>query len=170
MRRRELLNLVGGAGVMLAAGSRKALAAGAQTAASHSYTLVLWRKGQVGRRLEVRGRVVDAAQNPLRGAEVSVRHAGPDGDYTGEYEGVMHTNARGEYILRTALPGNYGRPGHIHVTASHPDAGHEFTEIVFRGDEMLDKEHQQFGIVLETVRLNGQEVLVGNFDIVLGAP
>ena len=42
--------------------------------------------------------------------------------------------------------------------------------MVFRGDEVLDKEHQQFGIVLETVRLNDQEVLVGNFDIILGKP
>ncbi|MFT5449734.1 MAG: protocatechuate 3,4-dioxygenase beta subunit [Gammaproteobacteria bacterium] len=170
MQRRDILSLVGGAGALFAAGSQVAFAASAQAGTSQPHTLVLWRKGQVGRRLEVRGRVVDAARKPLQGAEVSVRHAGPDGDYTGGYEGVMRTNARGEYILRTALPGNYGRPGHIHVTASHPSAGHEFTEIVFRGDEMLDKEHQQFGIVLETVRLNGQEVLVGDFDIVLGTP
>lgn len=91
MRRRDILNLLGGAGCMLAAGSQVALAAGAQAAASQSptlpptlaHTLVLWRKGQAGRRLEVRGRITDAAQKPLQGVEVSVRHAGPDGGLHG---------------------------------------------------------------------------------------
>ena len=170
MRRREVLIAVGGTGAMLAARSRAVLASNAATATAPSHTLVLWRDGQKGQRLEVRGRVVDAAHKPLQGAAVSVRHTDPDGNYTGEFEGVMNTNARGEYVLRTSMPGGYGRPGHIHVTVSHPSAGYEYTEIVFRGDKRLDDESQQFGIVLETVRLNDVEVLVGNFDIVLGKP
>ena len=97
-----------------------------------------------------------------------MRHSGTDGGYTGQYEGEMTTNARGEYILRTAMPGSYGRPLHIHVVVSHPSAGYEFTEMVFRGDKTLDDESQQHGIVLEAVRLNDVEVLVGSFDLVLG--
>jgi protocatechuate 3,4-dioxygenase beta subunit len=154
------------AAASLAVAANEALSGGEPSA----HILVLWRDGQTGQRLEVRGRVADAARKPLQDAVVSVRHAGPDGEYSGVYEGVMKTNARGEYVLRTALPGSYGRPGHIHVSVSHPSAGYEYTEIVFRGDVKLDEQDQKFGIVLETVRLNGIEVLVGNFDIVLGKP
>ena len=170
MQRRDVLLAVAGMGAMLATRSRAVLASEGATAGPPSHILVLWRDGQKGQRLEVRGRVADAAHKPLQGAEISVRHTDPDGNYSGGYEGVMNTNARGEYILRTSLPGGYGRPGHIHVTVSHPSGGYEFTEIVFRGDKRLDEESQKFGIVLETVRLNDVEVLVGNFDIVLGKP
>jgi len=167
MQRRDVLTATAGIGVALAAGS-KAVLAKALGGAPPSHILVLWRDGQKGQRLEVRGRVANAAHEPLQNAEVSIRHSDPNGNYTGEYEGVMVTNARGEYILRTAMPGSYVRPLHIHVTVSHPSAGYEYTEMVFRGDQNLDKESQQFGIILETVRLNDVEVLVGNFDIVLG--
>ena len=170
MQRRDALVAASGITMMLSVTSIAVLASRAVDGGASSHILVLWREGQKGRRLEVRGRVADAAHKPLQDAEVSVRHTDPDGEYTGTYEGVMRTNARGEYILRTAMPGGYGRPGHIHVTVSHPSGGYEYTEMVFRGDERLDNEHQKFGIVLETVRLNGVEVLVGNFDIVLGKP
>lgn len=170
MQRREALVAASGIAMMLGVTSIAVLASQAVDGGAASHILVLWREGQKGQRLEVRGRVADAAHKPLQDAEVSVRHTGPDGEYSGAYEGVMKTNARGEYILRTAMPGGYGRPGHIHVTVSHPGGGYEYTEMVFRGDERLDNEHQKFGIVLETVRLNGIEVLVGNFDIVLGKP
>ena len=168
MRRRGVFIAAVGMSVMLAARSRIALASEAAAGTTPAHILVLWRDGQRGQRLEVRGRVADAAHKPVQGALVSVRHSGVDGGYTGEYEGEMTTNSRGEYILRTALPGSYARARHIHVTVSHPSAGYEFTEMVFRGDKTLDKESQQHGIVLETVRLNDIEVLVGNFDIVLG--
>ena len=95
----------------------------------------------------------------------------PDGsgEYSPGYQGVIVTNARGEYVLRTALPGNYGRPRHIHISASHPDKGSIWTEIVFQGDPMLDERDREHAIALETVRIDGREHKVGTFDMVLGA-
>ena len=167
MKRRDVLIAAGGLGAVSMINAPRLWAATSTDSTISSPTLVLWREGQKGQRLEVRGRVADSLHKPIEGAQVGVRHCDLDGNYSGAYEGVMSTNKRGEYILRTAMPGTYGRPRHIHVTVSHPQSGYEYTEIVFRGDEMLDEESQKNGIVLETVRLNDTEVLVGNFDIVL---
>ena len=137
--------------------------------AKHHHTF--WCCGATGNKGNA-SKCVGGSRTPCtslcRAALVSVRQSGTDGGYTGQYEGEMTTNARGEYILRTAMPGSYGRPLHIHVVVSHPSAGYEFTEMVFRGDKTLDDESQQHGIVLEAVRLNDVEVLVGSFDLVLG--
>lgn len=139
----------------------------AQSSAQPDQILTLWRAGDPGERLEIRGRVRDAGGELVPGAEVRVRQADAGGEYTGAYEGSMLTDARGEYILRTVLPGNYGRPRHIHVFAQHPQAGHAYTEILFKGDPLLQDEQVEMAIALETVRLGGREHKVGTFDIAL---
>jgi protocatechuate 3,4-dioxygenase beta subunit len=129
--------------------------------------LMLWRAGDPGERLEIRGRVRDTGGELVAGAEVGVRHADAGGVYTGVYEGSMLTDARGEYILRTVVPGSYGRPRHIHVFAQHAQAGHAYTEILFKGDPLLQDEQVEMAIALETVRLDAREHKVGTFDFAL---
>jgi protocatechuate 3,4-dioxygenase beta subunit len=139
----------------------------ARSSAQRDQILTLWRAGDPGERLEIRGRVRDAGGELVPAAEVGVRHADAGGEYTGAYEGSMLTDARGEYILRTVVPGSYGRPRHIHVFAQHPQAGHAYTEILFKGDPLLQGGQVEMAIALETVRLGGREHKVGTFDIVL---
>ncbi len=154
---------------VLAAGLAFTPARAAQgPAADTPHMLTLWRDGDAGERLEIRGRVMDARGNPVEGAEVRVRQADGTGTYTAAYQGAMITNARGEYVLRTARPGNYGRPQHIHVSASHPGAGYAYTEILFKGDPLLSPEDVEHAIALETVRIGDREHKVGTFDITLG--
>jgi protocatechuate 3,4-dioxygenase beta subunit len=141
--------------------------AAAQSSTQPGQILMLWRAGDPGERLEIRGRVHDAGGELVPGAEVGVRHADAGGEYTGVYEGSMVTDARGEYVLRTVVPGNYGRPRHIHVFAQHPQAGHAYTEILFKGDPLLQDDQVEMAIALETVRLDGREHKVGTFDITL---
>ena len=153
--------------VVLAVAALCAHAALAQDPAAHVATF--WRDGDAGERLEIRGRVMTPDFEPVAGAEVRVRQADGSGEYSAGYQGAIVTNARGEYVLRTALPGNYGRPRHIHISASHPDKGSIWTEIVFQGDPMLDERDREHAIALETVRIDGREHKVGTFDMVLGA-
>ena len=97
-----------------------------------------------------------------------VRQADGSGEYTGAYQGVMITNERGEYVLRTAMPGNYGVPMHIHISAAHPEKGYLVTEIRFRGDPLLPESDRERAIAVETVRIGDREHKVGTFDMVLG--
>jgi len=141
----------------------------ARAADPEAHVATFWRDGDAGERLEIRGRVMTPDFQPVAGAEVHARQADGSGEYTVGYQGVMLTNARGEYVLRTALPGTYGRPRHIHISASHPDKGSIWTEIVFQGDPMLDERDREHAIALEAVRIDGREHKVGTFDMVLGA-
>jgi protocatechuate 3,4-dioxygenase beta subunit len=154
---------------MLVLGVVILLAAAARAADPPPHVATFWREGDAGERLEIRGRVLTPDFQPVTGAEVHVRQADGSGVYSAGYQGTMVTNERGEYVLRTAMPGNYGRPRHIHVSASHPDVGTVWTEIVFKGDPMLDERDREHAIALESVRVDGREHKVGTFDLVIGA-
>ncbi len=140
----------------------------ADASGATAHILTLWREGDAGERLEIRGRVMDARGELVEGAQVRIRQVDASGDYVASYQGEMVTNARGEYVLRSVVPGNYGRPKHIHVAASHPQAGYAYTEILFKGDPLLAPDDVEHAIALETVRIGGKEHKVGTFDIVLG--
>jgi protocatechuate 3,4-dioxygenase beta subunit len=144
------------------------IAASVRAADPPAHVATFWRDGDAGERLEIRGRVLTPDFQAVVGAEVHVRQADGSGVYTAAYQGMMITNERGEYVLRTALPGNYGRPRHIHISASHPEQGALWTEIVFKGDPMLDERDREHAIALETVRVDGREHKVGTFDMVIG--
>ena len=143
-----------------------ALAQGAQGAPGAAWRINLWREGEPGTPLEVRGRITDGAGGPVAGATVWVRNADDNGVY-GEHNGSMLTNERGEYLLRTVYPGSYGRPRHIHMSVDHPAHRTAITEVLFKGDPILGGEDPPNAIIVEEVRLAERRVLVGNFDVVL---
>lgn len=129
------------------------------------YVATVWSDGDAGERLEIRGIVTDASGRPVEGAVVSTRQADGSGEYTQKYRATMITNARGEYVLRTARPGNYGTAMHIHISAEHPTAGRAYTEIRFKGDPLLPGDDVEDAIALETVRIGDREHQVGTFHI-----
>ena len=140
---------------------------GSDSGSDPPYVATVWSDGDPGERLEIRGIVMDARGRPVEGARVNTRQADGGGTYTGSYQASMVTNSRGEYVLRTARPGNYGVPMHIHVSVTHPTAGYAYTEIRFKGDPLLPAEDMEDAIALETVRIGDREHKVGTFHITL---
>ena len=78
--------------------------------------------------LVVRGRVLGAGERPLAGVNVYAYHADEQGLYAtpGEpwrgpkYAAVLRTNAKGEYRIRTVVPGKYEGPPHVHFEVWGP--------------------------------------------------
>jgi len=143
-----------------------------------------------GDRLIVRGRVLGSdCRTPLAGALLDVWQADARGDYHGAVEqfrlrGRLHTDVTGGWELTTIRPGNYRlgdgmRPAHIHFIVSHSAHPPLVTQLYFRGDPYLgphdscgeacksDDPHRVIELVREEVM--GRELLVGRFDVVLGA-
>ena len=162
MKRRHLLALAGLAGLV---GSQAARAQQGSTAPSMA---TLWRPGDIGDRLELRGQIVDASGAPLQGASVTVWQADGSGVYTEQYRGRMITDADGTYVLRTVVPGNYGRARHIHMHVAHDSAGSTRTRVLFKGDPTLPPSMEPEAIVLDETGMGGERVFIGNFDVTLG--
>jgi len=85
-------------------------------------------KGEPGRPFVMEGRVIGAADHPLRDVLVYVYHADDRGDYTraGEKKprlsGMLRTNVLGGYRVRTVLPGMAEGIPHIHFELAAPGA------------------------------------------------
>jgi intradiol ring-cleaving dioxygenase-like protein len=127
-------------GVLLVAG-----VAGAQPCRDRTPTtwdIEVAPSGEPGERLIVTGRVVSAGEGkPLSGITVYVYHADAKGNYNlpgHEKEpprlcGILITNARGEYRIRTRMPGGYsGFAAHIHyeIWGPHVSRQHAFVNLV----------------------------------------
>ena len=128
-----------------------------------------WRAGDPGERLELRGQVLDPAGQPLPGATLVVWQADGSGVYTDNYRGTLVTDQDGAYVLRTALPGNYGAARHIHMAVSHEAHGTLNTRVLFKGDPALSAAMEEFAIVLDETSMGGERVWIGAFDITMGA-
>lgn len=162
--RRRLFSLFG-----LIAVAAPLAGARAQSASSPPSMATLWSPGDAGERLELRGQVVDAGGAPLSDASVTVWQADGTGVYTEPYRGRMITDSHGTYVLRTALPGSYGGPRHIHMHVAHDSAGTINTRVLFKGDPRLSAYMADEAIVLDETSMGGERVWIGNFDVVLGA-
>jgi protocatechuate 3,4-dioxygenase beta subunit len=99
-----------------------------------------------GERLVVAGTVLTPDCEPIAGAELDVWHADARGGYDLDgfyFRGVLRTDERGRYELRTIVPGRYlngdrYRPAHVHVKLRA--AGHRTltTQLYFAGDPYND--------------------------------
>ena len=142
-------------------------------------TADLWREGDRGERLALRGRVLDQAGRPVAGALVELWHADAAGGVDeSRYRAAQRTGAEGRFGIRTVLPGHIEmarynavfRARHIHIRVTHPDYPELVSLIFFRGDERLEgTPYPELAITLERARLESGEVLVGGVEIVLGA-
>jgi len=104
--------------------SGHAHAAGCRDRTPTSWDIEVAPNSEPGERLVVTGRVLSRAdRSPLAGITVYVYHADAKGDYQHKGHenepprlcGILRTNQRGEYRIRTSMPGGYeGYAPHIH--------------------------------------------------------
>ncbi len=135
-----------------------------------------------GKRLKIKGRVLDVDCKPLAGAMLDVWHADDRGEYgtdttTYKLRGQMVTAADGSYELETILPGAYRlgssfRPRHVHFIASQPGFVPLTTQLYFAGDPQLppndpcsDCASDDASLVIALTEDSG--IMHGTFDIVL---
>jgi protocatechuate 3,4-dioxygenase beta subunit len=128
----------------------------------------LWRPGDTGQRMNIRGRVTSLDGTPLGGIRIALRQANGDGDYTENYSTTLETDAKGRFQFGSVVPGNYYGAKHVHLTVYQDGFEYFDTSILFKGDPNLD-EHYEDGtaIFLEESTVNGETILFGRFDIVL---
>lgn len=105
----------------------------------------LWRDGDPGERLQLRGRVLDPDGLPVADAQVELWHADGLGQvHPDRYRTRLRTRPDGSFGVTTALPGYIpGAPDvwgarHIHVVISHPAYAELVSLILFEGDPNLD--------------------------------
>jgi len=103
-----------------------------------------------GEPLVVRGRILDEDCQPVAGARVEVWHAEPDGGYTssasGDFRGVLFTDADGAYLYETRVPGyevneasGAALPLHIHYKVVASGFVELITMLYFSYDPVLTK-------------------------------
>lgn len=142
-----------------------------------------------GRRIIIEGTVYGPdCRTPVEGALLDVWHANDEGDYydaSDDYRlrGQLQTDSDGSYEIYTIKPGRYRtsaglRPAHVHFTISSPEHGSLTTQMYFAGDPQLGDDDSCGSCASDDPTLivdfqpeqrNGTEILVGTFDIVLGA-
>ncbi len=128
----------------------------------------LWRPGDPGERMNIRGQVSSIDGTPLSGIRISLRQANGEGDYSENYQATLETDAKGRYQFGSVVPGNYIGAKHVHLTVYQDGFEYFDTSILFKGDPNLD-EHYEGGtaIFLEESTVKGETILFGRFDIVL---
>ena len=152
----------------LATGAVETAVAQAATGADGKSRLVnLWRPGDPGQRMNIRGRVTTIDGAPLGGVSIYLRQADGNGDYIDRYSTVLQTDAKGRYQFGTVLPGQYYGTKHIHITITHDGYRSLDTEILFQGDPNLDDPEAPNAIFLEEATLNDETILYGRFDVTL---
>ncbi|MEM7253932.1 MAG: hypothetical protein AAF493_21145 [Pseudomonadota bacterium] len=140
-------------------------------------TADLWRDGDTGQRLFLRGRVVGTDGRPLAGALVELWHADSVGGVDeSRYRTAQRTQPNGTFGIKTILPGHIEMardnavfaPRHIHVVVSHPTHRRLISLIFFKGDERMEgSPYPELAIFLEKARSDSGEVLVGRVELVL---
>lgn len=157
-------------------------------------------QGRAGRAqgevVDITGRVVDEAGQPVAGALVDIWQANAAGRYAHErdtnpkpldpdFQGwaQLLTDADGRYRVRTIVPGAYPasdtwtRPPHIHFKVARRGFRELITQMYFDGhplnapdrllNELGEAERAQLTLVLGTPDADG--VRAGSFDLVLRA-
>ena len=118
----------------------------------------LWRPGDPGDRMVIRGRVTNLDGTPL---------ADGTGTYTERYSTVLVTDARGVYQFASVVPGQYLGVKHVHVSISHDGYRWYDSRILFKGDPNLDESTAPDAIFLEEASVDGETIRYGRFDITL---
>lgn len=147
----------------------------------------------LGQIIYVKGVVRDLNCDPVPGVNVEIWQACASGRYNHDqdpnpapldphfrYWGEAFTDAHGEYIFKTILPGAYpadtdwDRPPHIHFRVAKRGYVELITQMYFKGhplndlDKILERiPHRMREDVIVDFRLNADEVntLVGQFNI-----
>ena len=135
----------------------------------------LWREGDPGERLLLRGRVLDTGGRPVPGAQVELWHADGNGEvHPDRYRTRLTSGANGEFGVTTALPGYIpGAPGvwgarHIHVVVTHPEYSKLISLILFEGDPNLaGLDYPGLAIFVEQGRINDEDLRFAEVILIL---
>ena len=135
-------------------------------------TSQLWRPGDPGERLFLRGRVLDVRGEPVAGALVELWHADANGVvHLERYRAALRTRADGQFEVSTVLPGYIWGPRHIHIVVTDPGHPQLVTRVFFMRDpELAVTGDPELAIVLEDGRRGDERVLLGTIELVLRAP
>ena len=128
----------------------------------------LWRPGDPGQRMNIRGRVTSIDGTPLAGIPISVRQADGNGDYSENYQAVLLSDDKGRYQFGSVVPENYSGARHVHLEVYIDQYEYYDTSILFKGDPNLEYHYGDGqAIFLEESTVNGETILFGRFDIML---
>ncbi len=127
--------------------------------------------GVGGKRMILKGRVLNTDCQTVGEAHLDFWHASPEGGYDNDgfqFRGWQTADSTGAYELETLAPGHYpGRTSHIHVKANAPDGKVLTTQVYFPWDERNAKD----GIFRESLLVEVEEETAGlvvcRFDFVL---
>lgn len=133
---------------------------------NQSQMLELWRPGDTGQRMRIRGRVTSPDGSPLPNVTIRFRHADSEGVNRSYFQGEVVTNKRGVYQFGSVIPGNSHRLSHVHVYISHTGFSYVDTEFHFKDDPKASPDDPN-AIFLESGETNGQKMMYGRWDITL---
>lgn len=128
----------------------------------------LWRPGDSGERMNIRGRVTSLDGTPLAGINVEIRQPDGDGHWSEQYSTTLTTDARGRYQFGSVLPvSNYCGDPHVEVTVYQNGWAYFDDKLVF--EEGADSLYYGDGtpVFLEESSVKGETIRYGRFDIVL---
>jgi catechol 1,2-dioxygenase len=156
-------------------------------------TIELAKTTEAGDHIVITGRVLAPdCKTPIAGAMVDVWQANAKGAYDIAHpdekiapanynlRGQSKTNDKGEFVLKTVMPGRYNippglpglekeagqlRPAHIHLTVIHPIFVPLTTQLYFKGDSQIKGDPWAKGSKV-IVEMKGKQ---GRIDIVLAS-
>ena len=128
--------------------------------------LELWKPGDSGQRMRIRGRVTSVDGTPVPNVSIRFRHADSEGMDRSYHQGVLTTNERGVYQFGSVIPGNSHRLSHVHVYIDHPGFQYLDTEFYFKDDPKVNPDDPN-AIFLEESSTNGEVMMYGQWDVVL---
>lgn len=139
---------------------------GSEDPQKQSQMMELWKPGDTGQRMRIRGRVTDPDGNPLPDVKIRFRHADSEGINRSNFQGELATNRRGVYQFGSVIPGNNHRLSHVHVYISHPGFRYLETEFYFKDDPKANPDDPN-AIFLEASETDGEKMMYGRWDVTL---
>ena len=130
----------------------------------------LWKPGDSGERMNIRGRVTNLDGTPLAGIAIEIRQPDGDGHWTEQYRTTLTTDDRGRYQFGSVVPvSNYCGDPHVEVVVYQNGWEYFDDKIVFEDNTSADRVYFGDGtsVFLEESDVKGETIKYGRFDIVL---
>jgi len=130
----------------------------------------LWKPGDSGERMNIRGRVTSLDGTPLAGIRVEIRQPDGDGNWTEQYRATLTTDAKGRYQFGSVVPAsNYCGEPHVEVVVYQNGWEYFDDKLVF--EQVASDDSFYFGdgtpVFLEESNVKGETIKFGRFDIML---
>jgi protocatechuate 3,4-dioxygenase beta subunit len=130
----------------------------------------LWKPGDAGERMNIRGRVTSLDGTPLAGIQIDIRQPDGDGNWSERYSATLTTDSEGRYQFGSVVPAsNYCGEPHVEVVVYQNGWEYFDDKLVF--EEVMSDDSLYFGdgtpVFLEESSVKGETIKYGQFDIVL---